>query len=648
MSSSSHPNGIVPDGNLLLSDSARKSFRLRFNGLGPLFYRLTDEQIVDLLTYMDAPTLLRLGITSRVFHVFSSLDYLWRDLVLQEMENTNIIFRTNWRTTYLSLKGRSSQDALLKVRVDGLCSGFLFKQWLCSSIRFERDVPNFFKFNDIPRIEASELSVEDFVVNYEIANKPLIVKNAVNDWPALKKWQNLEYLSKVCGAAQKCFRATSAAASRAASFTMEEYIQYASTVQEEAPLYLFERDFAAVPELPHDYTVPAYFRESLVLPLGEGNVDTVESGQGRVHVPDLFSLVGEQRRPDYKWLVVGPASSGSLFHIDPNMTNAWNVSLAGRKKWIFYPPTRVPPGVQRSDDGADVTVPISTSEWLLTFWAYHLEARHDPDVSQRPLEAIAEPGDLMFVPHGWWHMVVNLDFCVALTHNYVSTSNLADVLRFLREKRDQVSGVRDRSSVALQPEELYETFLAELTQYSAENHRNNSEDKTVRWTQQQLDAVVAESMLNRDINRDADQGQRGQQQQQQQQKQQQQHEVLMQNRKRRRRMPTRQHYATNTSDSVSGGLLSKDVTSTALRSGQNKKRKQGRHTFEEGGETTHSSESSSSGDEAEEGEGKRRKLVTKNTVASIFHAAANASEPSNATAASFGGFSFGFDIMESS
>jgi hypothetical protein len=152
-----------------------------------------------------------------------------------------------------------------------------------------------------------------------------------------------------------------------------------------------------------------------------------------------------------------------LFHIDPNLTHAWNVSIVGRKKWIFYPPHICPPGVIRSRDGAEVTVPISTAEWLLTFWSFHLEMRKHPDPGSRPLEVVSGPGDLVFVPHGYWHTVINLDFNIALTQNYVSTSNLSDVLRFLRNKSDQISGCRDRLT-ALQPENFYEEFIRKLSE----------------------------------------------------------------------------------------------------------------------------------------------------------------------------------------
>jgi len=105
-----------------------------------------------------------------------------------------------------------------------------------------------------------------------------------------------------------------------------------------------------------------------------------------------------------------------------------------------------------------VTLPLSLGEWFLAFWPFHEERRaaRGP-AARRPVEVVVEEGELIFVPHGWWHCVLNLEDSVALTHNYVSSSNLADVLDFLHRKPDQISGVRDRPE-ALPAEQLKRAF----------------------------------------------------------------------------------------------------------------------------------------------------------------------------------------------
>jgi hypothetical protein len=146
-----------------------------------------------------------------------------------------------------------------------------------------------------------------------------------------------------------------------------------------------------------------------------------------------------------------------------------------------------PPGVYPSPCGDDVCMPISLGEWFLSFWDTHVERRTRPDVSKRPLECTACPGDLLFVPHGWWHLVLNIGdsdsislndrgMSVALTRNYVSASNLSDVLRFLDTRKSQISGCRDRSE-AIQPDELGDEFRKALSRVEHCQHADDEEKK---------------------------------------------------------------------------------------------------------------------------------------------------------------------------
>ena len=503
ISSHPHPYGVKPLGNLYITQDAELLHRRR-RGLGALLNRVADESLVEILSFCSPDELAKASRASRALYVYAHHSDLWRDLTLRTWQDgQSVQFVNSWKETFVSTLYRRATSSSpstaqpphaqahrhhVPISITGIFSNLLHRSWVCHTCDLESACPGFFAFDDVPREDAASLTRQAFVRQYEDRNLPVVITNAVQDWRALHAWTP-EYLSSIAG--DKTFRATSATAPVAATFTLREYFSYAAQVREEAPLYLFERDYVkAVPSLEGDYYVPSYFAGEVGqdaggdaggqaaaaaaaaaagggAPAAASPAEATEAAAAAVpafsHHTDLFRLFGEAARPDYRWLIAGPARSGSIFHIDPNQTNAWNVSVRGRKKWIFYPPGVAPPGVVADAAGAEVTVPISTGEWLLSFWQAHLECRRHPNPAQRPLEMVVQPGELVFVPHGYWHMVVNLDDCIALTHNFVSSSNLSDCLRFLRDTPDQISGVRDRSGEgAVQPEGFYDHFVDRL------------------------------------------------------------------------------------------------------------------------------------------------------------------------------------------
>jgi hypothetical protein len=120
-----------------------------------------------------------------------------------------------------------------------------------------------------------------------------------------------------------------------------------------------------------------------------------------------------------------------------------------------------PPGVYVSKDQGEVTSPLSITEWLLGF---HTEARK----TKGCLEGICGEGEILHVPSGWWHLVVNLTPAIAITQNFVPREHLAATILFLRDRPEQVSGfkatVKDPYGVYVQkmretyPELLEEAF----------------------------------------------------------------------------------------------------------------------------------------------------------------------------------------------
>jgi hypothetical protein len=312
-------------------------------------------------------------------------------------------------------------------QVRGVYSDALYRPILCASSWLH---PSWTTVENIERRSADNLSLEDFVRDFDDRCRPLLLTDCASKWPALmpesgRMWTKTRLLALAEGSSRpkdngegKTFNAGGF------RFTLHDYFQYMEGVgaSEDQPLYLFDKEFCAkLPELAQDYKPPKFF-----------------SAQSQ----DLFSLLGDvPKRPHFRWIIVGPKKSGSSFHIDPNATSAWNAVVSGAKRWILFPPDQVPPGVHPSDDFAEVTQSVSLMEWFMNF--YPRIAELPPH--KRPVECTCRAGEIVYVPHGWWHAVINLEPTIAITQNFVSASNLAQTLEFLRDKREQVSGMRNES-----------------------------------------------------------------------------------------------------------------------------------------------------------------------------------------------------------
>uniref|UniRef100_A0A4W3HTH0 Jumonji domain-containing protein 4 n=1 Tax=Callorhinchus milii TaxID=7868 RepID=A0A4W3HTH0_CALMI len=125
------------------------------------------------------------------------------------------------------------------------------------------------------------------------------------------------------------------------------------------------------------------------------------------------------RLDDYRFVYMGPKGS------------CWSANLCGRKRWLLFPPGEEAALRDRAGSLAyDVLSPALRDPQLYPGAAQ----------SHSPIEVIQEPGEVLFVPSGWYHQVHNLEDTISVNHNWLNGCNVDTVWRFLRA---ELSAVQD-------------------------------------------------------------------------------------------------------------------------------------------------------------------------------------------------------------
>jgi hypothetical protein len=206
---------------------------------------------------------------------------------------------------------------------------------------------------------------------------PALVREMGLDWPALGRWRRHSFL-KLYG------QCTANWLTSDESVLINDYVSgfYADGV-DRTKYYFGKSGFTkATFNINLDYSVPEYFTTQGWEPLGL-------SGQ---------------------YFYLGPANSGAFLHAHGA---ACNVLIYGIKLWFLFPPTH---------------------NWIRKFETtnnYHgkdmlqWNAHAKPKLPQKPIEVLQQSGEVMFIPKGWLHGVLNLTPSIGLAWE-MKTNPLSD------------------------------------------------------------------------------------------------------------------------------------------------------------------------------------------------------------------------------
>ena len=279
---------------------------------------------------------------------------------------------------------RDSRDA----EIAALRLALAKREWLLETVERQRDL--------VPggaRIERrAGLSPDEFLQRYYAPARPVILTGELEAWPALSRWTP-DYLKQAVGAAE---------------------IEYQGG-RSSNPQFEIEKDA-------HRRTGRFdAFIESIREPGNDAYMTAYNARANRAALAPLAAdmgaldkyLVGDEIDPT-GMLWIGPAGTKTSLHHD--LTNNFIAQLVGRKQIKVAPASEVGRLYNHThvfSEIADLDDPAVSA------------ARHPRLVGMRVYDVLLQPGEVLFLPAGWWHQVKALDFSVTATYTNFRWPNRA-------------------------------------------------------------------------------------------------------------------------------------------------------------------------------------------------------------------------------
>ncbi|CAD6216485.1 GSCOCG00004649001-RA-CDS [Cotesia congregata] len=257
------------------------------------------------------------------------------------------------------------------------------------------------------------ITYNDFFTQYLIKNEPCVFKSGItNQWPCVNNWvfnnaPNFKHLKKLYGSCQvpvaNC-KIKYYNAQLKDEMTIEKFMDYWQEYRNknyttDMPV-LYLKDWHCLRDNPGDlfYKVPKYFASDWL---------------------NEYYLAHPQFSDDYMFVYMGPKGSWTPLHVDVFTSFSWSANIVGKKRWLLFPP-----GEENNlrDTHGHLLYDIDSPEQD-NFWSG----------SNKALEIIQGPGEIVFVPSGWHHQVWNLEDTISINHNWINGCNILNVWKELKK-----------------------------------------------------------------------------------------------------------------------------------------------------------------------------------------------------------------------
>ena len=268
---------------------------------------------------------------------------------------------------------------------------------------------------EVARIDIADLSVQGFLTDYVTRNRPVVVSGSLKSWNLAEKWTPSSMEEMFGDRIVPVYNNY---------FDLQTLIPLRKYFAEN-----FRRDCQSIGILPYVrwYTkqvdsdfcwaddifvrLKEQWRPLDFLPDNDYLLPYTPAGETVSPVTDYFPAKG---------LFISPRGARTSLHSDPWASCAVLCQLYGTKRCYFYGPEQAK-YLENEFGTVDVT---------------------RPDPSKFPLFSMArlaatctlQPGEVMYIPHGWFHQVECESDSISLTWNFVHSTTMAPFVEWLARR----------------------------------------------------------------------------------------------------------------------------------------------------------------------------------------------------------------------